>query len=161
MMKKSCLPQFGFTLIELLIVVSIISILFGIGIVAYSQFNRRQILLQAAKNLKNDLRLAQSKALTGEKDTIICGSGPTSKTLDGWSVTFTNTPPSYTLYGSCGGTQFGAKAISLSTNVSFNPPPAVIQFRPLAQAVLGATTIILSAFGQSQTITVSSSGDIY
>jgi len=158
-MKKDCPSLFGFTLIELLVVVSIIAILFGVGIAAYNQFNRRQILTQAAKTLKGDLRLAQSKASSGEKDTSVCGSGPTSKTLDGWFVTFTNT--TYTLYGSCGGTQFGSKTVSLSANVFFNPVPPTIQFKPLAQGVLEATQIILSAFGETQTITVTPSGDIY
>lgn len=154
----------GFTLIELLVVVSIIGILFGVGIVAYNQFNRRQILIQAAKTLKGDFRLAQSKASSGEKDESVCGSGPTSKTLDGWFVIFTNNPTSsYTFYGSCGSIQFGVKTVSLPTNVSFNPVPDVIQFKPLAQGVLGATPINLTAFSGSQmaTVTVTPSGDIY
>jgi type IV fimbrial biogenesis protein FimT len=65
--KKLFIPNFGFTLIELLIIVSIMGLLMTIGVAYYQNFNRRQIVIQAAKELKNNLRLAQSKALAGVK----------------------------------------------------------------------------------------------
>lgn len=156
MMKKSSSFHLGFTLIELLVVISIIAILFNIGMAAYTQFNRGQILFQAAKTLKNDLRLVQSKTLSGEKDPVVC----TGKTLEGWYFAFTAS--SYNFYGSCGGSQFGQKTINLPTNVSLstNPSSSTLQFNPMAGGVSQAMTITLSAFGKSQLVTVSTSGDI-
>lgn len=165
-MKKDCL---GFTLIEILVTIGVIALLSGIGLASYNQFNRKQILDQAAKTLKSDLRLAQSKALAGLKDCTVgvcggtsggCGNDGSEKSLDGWFVSFTDRL--YTLYGSCGGgtTTFSTKTISLPTNVSFNPVPSAVRFQPLNQGVNLAQTLTLTAFGLSKTVTVSISGEI-
>lgn len=162
MKKKSCFKS-GFTLIESLIVVSILGILLGIGIAAYNVFNRNQILSQTAKNIKEDLRLTQSKALSAKKDCGICkgADGVCGNTddivLDGWFVSFTSN--SYTVYGSCQGAQFGQKTVSLPNNVSLNPLPGTIKFQVLNKGVDPATTITINAFGKNQTITVTSTGE--
>lgn len=70
-MRFPCpIRQKGFTLVEMLVVMTIIGILFAVGIARYQVFNRNQILTQAAEELKNNLRLAQQKALAGEKPAI-------------------------------------------------------------------------------------------
>lgn len=151
-MKKSCPPQTAFTLIELLVVISIIGILFTIGMAAYNEFNRGQILSQAAKNFKNDLRLAQSKASSGEKPAGCIG------TLSGYQVTFTAN--SYTLNALCPNTVL-VKTTPLPQNVTFSPVPTTpILFKVLAQGVSQGVTIILSAFDKTQQITVGISGGI-
>jgi len=161
-MKKLCPTLSGFTLIELLVATSIMGILLGIGIIAYNRFNRRQTLAQAVKTLKNDLRLAQSKALSGEKDAEICGSGISARVLDGWFVSFTES--SYTLYGSCAGSPFALKKVDLPANVSFSPVPETIPFKPLTQGVPKDKTIEITLIApgeNSLTVRVSPSGDIY
>ncbi len=63
-MKSSA---FGFTLIELLIVIAIIGILAVASIPTFSDFLNSQRLSQAAKQVKNDLRSVQNRALNGIK----------------------------------------------------------------------------------------------
>ncbi len=158
-MKKICPKTFAFTLIELLVVVSIIGILFGVGISAYNQFNRRQILVQAAKTLKGDLRLAQSMALAGEKPVDSAGQPLCTGSLTDYQVSFTEN--TYDISAICPNTVL-VKSVSLPQNVTFSPVPTPILFKVLAQGVNGAQTINLTAFGGTpQTVTVTSSGDIY
>jgi len=154
----------GFTLIELLVTISIMGILFGLGVAKYNEFNRRQILDQAAQELKSNLRLAQDKALAGEKDCSVCqvgikcGDGD-DKVLDGWYVRFSATR--YQISGSCGGLPFSPQTVDLSKrNITIPSPPSPIRFKPLAQGVEGATTITLSGYGGTRPITVTGTGEI-
>lgn len=152
MKKKSCPHQTAFTLIELLVVISIIAILFTIGMAAYNEFNRSQMLSQSAKTLKNDLRMAQSKALSGEKPTDCTG------TLEGYQVVFTNN--SYTLNALCPNAVL-MKSTNLPQNVTFSSPPTIL-FKVLTRGVENWQTITLTAFTtKTQTVTVSASGEIY
>lgn len=175
MLKKT--SRSGFTLIELLVVMSITVILSLIGIVAYNEFNRKQILDQAVRGFKINLRLAQNKAITGEKDcrslsesatacggsTSGCGNDTngTERSLTGWVVTLGAN--SYSLSGDCS-TTFSSVTYNLPTNVTLSSSASYLKFRPM---YLGASsdvafpfTITLTAFGQSQNITVSQSGDV-
>lgn len=146
-MKKS----FGFTLIELLISMSIMALLFGIGVARYLGFNQSQTIKQAAQKLKSDLRSAANKAITGEKNG--CG------TLDGYRVSFTS--GEYVTSAACSGETFIAvNTVNLPTGVTFNPLPSSIFFKVLGQGANSATTITLSGFGRSETMTVNISGEI-
>lgn len=156
-MKKICPKNFksGFTLIELLVTISIMGILFSVGIAAYNQFNRKQIVVQAAKTFKNDLRLAQSKALAGEKPTGCTNS------LNGYQVSFSS--DSYSLSAICSASVL-VKTVPLPQNVTFSSVPSSILFRVLAQGTnLSANqTMTLTGFDvtQIQTVTVTPSGEI-
>ncbi len=148
----------GFTLIEILVVVSVIVILFSIGLAQYMKFNRQQILEQAALELKTDLTNAQSKALSGKKK---CTEG----VFDGILVEF-NTD-NYTLYSSCG-SGLDLKLISdnqLSSGVRITERPEDgILFKP----VTGGTdiqeesgiTITLSGYGATKDLVVYPNGKI-
>lgn len=57
----------GFTLIELLVTISLIGILFTVGIASYIDFSRRQTVTQAARQIVEDLRMAQSLAANNQK----------------------------------------------------------------------------------------------
>lgn len=59
--------KLGFTVIELLVAVSIFIVLATIGMVSYSDFNRRQQITQSAKEVQTFLRSAQKKARVGER----------------------------------------------------------------------------------------------
>lgn len=153
-MRKTCL---GFTLIELLVSISIIGILFTVGIGRYTEFNRRQILNQAAQELKTNLRLAQSRAFSGEKP-IACN------TLGGYQVSFSAGPPdSYSLQAKCDGLLVGdTKVFYLPTGVVFNPLPNLpVVFKVLAQGVVNATTITLTYSGVGdESVMVTKTGEI-
>jgi len=160
----------GFTLIELLVTISIIGVLFGIGVAKYNEFNRRQILDQAAQELRSNLRLAQDKALAGEKDCSsskcggsdgICGTNDANeKSLEGWYVSFSAN--NYQIYGKCGVAQFSPQTVDLSgRNITLSSFPSnLVRFKPLAQGVDGATTISLSGYGETRPITVTGTGEI-
>jgi len=177
-MKKACSktlnpklstlsPKLGFTLIEVLIVMTIIGIIFGLGMAQYSKFNRSQIVVQAAQELKNNLRFAQNKAIAGEKDCSsaecggadgICGTNDVGeKTLEGWRVNYSS-GQNYQIYGSCDGETFRDRSIDLPSGVS--PTPFSILFKPLGRGVVGATTITLSGFGETRRVSVSATGEI-
>ena len=83
-----CRRRFGFTIIELLIVMSLLGIATTLVSAAYLSFEKRERVKSAALDLKSNLRLAQNKALSGDKG--IPGSpaqcNNTSQTLIGWFV---------------------------------------------------------------------------
>ena len=152
-MKKTA---FGFTLIELLVVMTIMGILFGIGVAQYMNFNRSQILEQAAQELKNNLRLAQTKAANGEKPTE-CTSA-----LEGYQVNF-SLPRTYQIQAKCGGSLVGTpKTFSLPSVVEFSSLPSPILFKVLAQGtdLDSDLTITLTAFEKNKTVTVTKQGKI-
>ncbi|HUV43038.1 MAG TPA: hypothetical protein VMY36_04030 [Patescibacteria group bacterium] len=92
-MKRACSKSsvFGFTLVELLVMISILAILFSIGLAQYMKFNRQQVLGQAVLGLKNNLAYAREMALSGKKD---CEG-----VFDGILVRFGDAE--YSLYSSC------------------------------------------------------------
>lgn len=145
----------GFTLLELLITISIITILFTIGIASYQNFNRTQIVNQTVKELKENLRLVQSKALSGEK-TSACGTN----TLVGWQINFTDSN-TYKIQVLCP-TASDVKTIDLSGDLVKTAGPDSILFRILARGVNGPGTITIGGFGSTKTasVTVSSTGEI-
>jgi prepilin-type N-terminal cleavage/methylation domain-containing protein len=160
--KQSFFP--GFSLIELLVVVTITGILFGVGVAKYTDFNRSQILEQAAQELKNNLRLAQARALSGEKP-----SGCT--VLDGYQVSFVSggQNDTYQIGAICGGNEAGeAETFSLPSVVKFDPlpSPSQILFKVLAQGTNlenDYLTITLKGFNSDsyvKTVTVTKTGEI-
>jgi len=155
----------GFTLIELLVVMTIIGILFGVGVAQYTNFNRRQILEQASRDLINNLRLAQTKAANGEKPLTGCEN----KLLDGYRVKFASgNPDSYTLVAVCDGAEVSPSQMryNLPSVVKFNPlpSPSEVLFKVLAQGtdLNSDLTITLTAptFNQQRQIVVRKNGQI-
>lgn len=71
----------GFTLIEMLVAITIMLLLFGIGIVSYLRFDSRQQLIQAGEELKSSLRIAQARARAGDRP-------PGCERLQAYELTF-------------------------------------------------------------------------
>jgi len=133
----------GFTLIELLVVISIIGILTAITIPQLTAFNRRQILKNAAAEVKNSLRFAQNKASAAEIDTSAtgCTLTPTTHALRGWYAYINpSPPPSYSISGLCAtpaGTIFGTRDFNLpsAVNISASDGVGYILFPTLTKSL--------------------------
>lgn len=163
----------GYTLIELLVVIAIIGILLTIGLAAYLDFNRRQVLTQAVYDLKSHLRLAEDKALNGEKLCSVCrGADGICNTLDdyrleGWFLEFTSVS-SYRIYGKCGGNRFSEAEVNLNQKGVFltspSPLPSPIRFKPLGHAVditeASLTLTLTGPAGNSGSVKITKSGEI-
>lgn len=130
----------GFTFIELIIATGILLSLVGFGTASYVNFNERQILEQAAKDLKNNIRVAQQNAISGVKDNDLCdpdgaGSAP-AETFRGWCMSprhddaATSGPyDSYQIYGVCDTDESDTtvKTFPLETGITpFNLPDGII-----------------------------------
>lgn len=75
--------RLGFTLIEILVSISIVSLLTGLTIAGYGTFNKKQTVKTAAYQLASNLRLAQQKAISGEKPSGCTGN------LQSWQINIT------------------------------------------------------------------------
>jgi prepilin-type N-terminal cleavage/methylation domain-containing protein len=162
-MKNICLKNKAFTIIELLITISIMGLLLTVGLVYYQDFNRRQVVVQAANNLKNNLRLAQSKALSGEKIEGCSG------TFGGYKVEFFPDENEYVVSAICDHILVEYKRYSLE-GTELAEYPSYLIFKPLAGGVEiaqgggtppgGSAGITLSRINHSSEVTVSESGEI-
>lgn len=143
----------GFTLIELIIVVSIIGILSAAGIISYIDFNRKQLLVQSAETVRQDLLLAQSLAANNQK--------PAScNTLISYAFEVTESQK-YRIISSCGNGTTEIKASSVPTNISLSTGFRA-EFKVLRQGVVlsGNPLTISSTFGGQKEILIDSGGAI-
>jgi prepilin-type N-terminal cleavage/methylation domain-containing protein len=145
----------GFTLIELLISVSIISLLIVGATAGYGNFSNKNLLKQAVLTLKNNLRLAQTNALSGKKPQSGCAK------LVAYSISFTDisyviepvcTPASSETYPS----------ILYPSGIVMNSPSSPILFHGLSNGtnISGTRSLTLSGVAGTYTIDIKDSGDI-
>lgn len=135
----------GYSIIELLIVMSLLGITTTLVSAAYLSFEKRERVKKAALDIKTDLRLAQSKALSGDKG--ITGTPQTceaSYTLVGWFLRF-NPPPSssYDIVGACqvspgAETEFSVKNVKFPEGVTLTQ----IWYDGLADSSLAGANIL-------------------
>lgn len=88
----------AFTLIELLLVVSIIAIITGSIVPAFSTYMRDQEVAQAVEQVKNDLRSVQNRALTG----AMSESTVSGEKVHFWGVRFDSGSETYDYFISLG-----------------------------------------------------------
>jgi len=154
-MKKTAL---GYTLIELLIVITLITLLFTLGMAQYNRFNRRQILIKAKDELTSNLRLAQSKSLAGEKPDT-CGA----EILTGHKLIFENDNQNYKIMAVCGNDEEVKVGLSLPIGVTKISGPDEIFFKGLSQGtdIVNQVEIVLEdSSGETRIITITSTGEI-
>lgn len=122
----------GFTLIELMVVVGITLLLSGGGIAAYTKFNDRQLIKKQGAALTDLLRLAQNKALTGEKP---ASGACVGLSLQGYRVRWTGSQ--FVVEAVCGGQGVEVKqSLTLSPQVSLVSGSQVL-FKVLGQGASG------------------------
>ncbi len=158
----------GFTLIELIVVIGVILIISVLTILNYNLYTDKQKVKQAGLTLRTDLRLARTKATSGQK-TALCVN---DSTLEGYDIDFlancNGKGPCYTTKPVC--SQNGT-AIDTSNEISYQYLPAGITFGgtyPIIRffTVTGVTDltgdqiIVLSGKGGTYSVSVTQSGVI-
>lgn len=116
----------GYTLVEILIGLTIISIVFSIGVASYREFSRRQELNGYIKKTISDIRLIQQKALSGQKPDASLGS---CTRLDAYSLV-TNGGSSYSIVANCVNGNVTIKSVDLG-NITVTATTAVTRFKVL------------------------------
>jgi prepilin-type N-terminal cleavage/methylation domain-containing protein len=150
--------SYGFTLIELMVAVGVMLTVATSVIVNYNSYNSTQALKQAALTAKNNIRLIQTKAASGEKPPgVVCAS------LTGWSMTYTAT--SYAYRPVCDDAPAGLPttiAVSDGITVSSLPAANPLIFYVLARGtnLQSATNIIFSGSGKEYVLQIQPNGDI-
>lgn len=153
----------GFTLIELLVVISVLAILGAFGFAALVNYDRQQTLKTAARDLRTNLRLAQSKAIVQEKPTACT----VNELLSMYRVRLVSNM-TYKIIARCSsGTawvELDIKTLTLPINITITQPatfPSDLDFLVSTGALSGSTTtIILSGFGSTEPIIVNQNGVI-
>lgn len=142
----------GFTLIEILVTISIIGILSSIGLASYINFNRQQLVIQSARKILDDMRLAQSLASNNQKPDG-CG------TLSGYSFSVSGT--GYTIKADCSSGGVVVKTGSIPANLTVTGFSKV-EFKVLRQPVktTGGNSLTVTGFGVSKIISVGVGGEM-
>ena len=159
-MKRTFPKSIGFTIIELMVSVGVLMLLTGGLLASYNNYTQGQQLKQAALTLKANLRLAQSRALSGLKPSSGCSE------LVGYAVSFTFS--TYSVQAQCtnGVTQtlVGATTdVSLPSTISLVAPPSSVVFGILTRGLMSANsavTLKLTGFGKNYQLVISPNGDI-
>lgn len=154
--------QKAYTLVELLVGLSIMAIIFSVGLAGYREFSRRQALTGVSKQLKADLRLIQQLAITGQKP-----GGLSCDILNGY--TFTRVSSSnYKLLANCV-SNVGVdsspeyKNVDLGTDISLTSTNPSVKFKVLGQGtnlVAPNTLVLTHTSGNTNTMTIGIGGDI-
>ena len=153
------MKQNGFSLLELIVVIGIIVGITGFAVNNYNNFNQTERLRQASKNLKTDIRLAQTRASSGVKPTA-CTSA--NATLVGYALSFPNAN-SYMIQAVCSPAvaNLPSTVVALPSNVSFYPTPSTVLFNVLTGTIGSSQTFsLISQSSQLYRLRVCSSGDV-
>lgn len=97
--RSTIVTKRAFSLVELLVVIALFGITSVVITVSYLSFEKNERVKNGALALKSDIRLAQSKALSGDKGANV--SCTVSQTLAGWYVRAVKTSGTYYVGGVC------------------------------------------------------------
>lgn len=149
----------GYTLVEILIGLTILAIVFSMGVASYREFSRRQELNGYIKKAISDIRLIQQKALSGQKPDA--GLGSCSR-LDAYSFV-TNGGSSYSIVANCVGGNVTIKSVDLG-NITVSATTANTRFKVLGLGTdLPGDNILTfrsTLTGNVATLTIGKGGDV-
>lgn len=139
--------NYGFTLLELMVASGVMLVITGGLLANYNNFTDRQRLKQTALNLKNNLRLAQTKATSGLKP-----AGVACTTLVGYNLTFQASQ--YTVQARCQpqGLVGPTSDVTLPTGITFSPVPVSFIFQILTLGISTNSDITLNLTSGAQTL---------
>lgn len=160
-MPKSPRLHGGFSLIELMVGIGIIFMLTGTVVANYNRFNDRQKVKQASLTLKNNLRLAQTKASSSEWPLSCVSPGCICSQLNGYTVSYTGN--TYSTRALCSeGLVGNVQTITLPVGVTFTTVPPSMTFQVLSRGVTIPTAVVITLAGPNATydIQVNPSGDL-
>lgn len=146
----------GFTLIEILVVLGLVALMALIGTANLRDYQRRQLVGAAVKQLAGDLSYARQLSLTGKKPAL-CGS------LDGYEVTYRSST-TYWIKAVCNGgseISIGRDSITLP-NAATTSSFGTIVFNALGRGTNLASdlTINIGGSGGTQTLMVTTGGTV-
>lgn len=166
--------QRGFTLIEILITIAIISLGAAVAIPNLNNFNQNQGLTNAAADIKNLIKKAQSNAQAG----ITCSDASQSKSVS-WNIEpsgvsmmkltctyYINNDPNLGTLNS-NETTYNASPVNITYSCDGNPTTVTFKSNTfnLNTILLGECSsyfkVILSKNGQLENVYVTSGGNIY
>lgn len=148
----------GLTLIELMVAISLTGILAAVGIAGYREFNRRQMVTQAARKIVQDLRLAQSLAMNNQKPSN-CPS------LEYYTVKFDlgSTLKSYEIFACCtnGCKELFTPTVTLPAGLGLSGLTEA-RFKVLSKgvALTGGSSLTITGWSRLKTITLGEGGEI-
>lgn len=162
MPKGSSIKRKGYTLIEVLVAITIIGIIFGLGLLNFRDFSRRQSLSSFARRVKGDLSLARENAVSGEKPLDDFCNPP--NTLNGYDFRVVS-DNNYVLEAVCSGGNVEIKSVVLPDGLSISAPAEnPIIFKVLSAGTnLSAEAVITlnqQSTGKTLNVYVTQSGEV-
>lgn len=146
----------GYTLIELLVGISIVGIVFSVGLAGYREFSRRQELVGVVKKIVADLRLAQQLAIAGQKPADL-----TCSILNGYSYSRVN-ESSYDLIANCSNANHVIKTVNMPSNVTLSA--GSVLFKSLGQGTNLENSLVITvtntASGATGSVAVGIGGNV-
>ncbi len=132
----------GYTIIELIIAIAV-ALLISVGIISrYQTFDNRQAVKQSAISLKNNLRLAQTSAISGKRPQTGCSRFA--------GVTISFAVSSYTTQSLCAEGLVGdVDTVTLTSGVSFSPLPSTFTFQSLTGTIGIASPLSVTLTGKN------------
>jgi len=155
-MGKNKLNPLAFTLIEILVIVTIITIVTGIGLAYYNDDNHRKNLFKEQRKLVDVLSLARKKTMANDDQNHSCTD------FQGYQVNVVNAN-SYSMTLCCDASCIGIQTYNLISDVVFQTITTSLQFKPITLNVNPAETFTLRNSALSNKcvqVTVSSAGVI-
>lgn len=156
-MQLQSRQSLGYTLIEILVAIGIISLIFSFGYAGLREFSQRQVLISAGRSLRNDLRLAQSKAISGEKPTGC-------SVLDGYRVKVSSN--TYSILAVCAKVEMSVNKDNIEIPEGITASTKSITFKALGEGTdlpkgsILTITLAQTATGRTLDIVVTSGGEI-